>query len=246
VSFADHFSQQAADYRRFRPQYPPGLAAWLAATAPGRTLALDLATGNGQAAIDLAAHFDRVLASDASASQLAHAMPHPRVCYLRHTAETLPLRAGVADLIAAAQAAHWFDAERFHAEVRRVLRPGGLVALWTYSGFRVGEEVDTRVGAFYRDVVGPYWPTERRHVEQGYRSLPFPFTPVPAPGFALATDWTRAQLLRYIGTWSAVERYRADRGVDPLPALEAELATVWPDGGRRRLEWPLHLRIGRI
>src|SRR5208282_5000395 len=84
VSFKDHFSRQAAAYGRHRPRYPLELAAHLAAVAPGHTLALDLATGNGQAAVDLAAHFERVLASDASASQLAHAAPHARVHYLRH------------------------------------------------------------------------------------------------------------------------------------------------------------------
>jgi SAM-dependent methyltransferase len=246
VTFKDHFSKQARDYARFRPDYPPALADWLAAQAPRRALALDLATGNGQAAVDLARHFDVVLASDAAASQLAHARVHPRVRYLRHGAERLPYRNGCADLVAVAQAAHWFEFDRFYPEVRRVLRPGGLCALWTYEKFRVDPAVDALVDAFYVDVVGPYWPPERRHVEQGYRTLPFPLQERAAPAFELENDWTPDVVLAYLGTWSAVQRFRDARGSDPLPAFAEELRRAWPDGEPRRLRWPIHLRIGGV
>jgi SAM-dependent methyltransferase len=246
VGFNDHFSRQARDYARFRPDYPPALTDWLAAHAPTRTLALDLATGNGQAAADLARHFELVLASDASASQLAHARPHPRVRYLRHAAERLPYRAACADLVAVAQAAHWFDFDRFWAEVRRVLRPGGVCALWTYEKFRVDPAVDAIVDAFYDGVIGPYWPPERRHVEAAYRTLPFPLDELPAPALALENDWPLDAVIRYLGTWSAVQRYRDARGDEPLPALRENLRRIWPDGEPRRLRWPIHLRIGRV
>jgi SAM-dependent methyltransferase len=246
MAFKDHFSRQSQDYGRYRPRYPPQLTAFVAAQAPARTLALDLATGNGQAAVDLAAHFERVLASDASAAQLALATPHPRVQYLRHAAERLPLGAQVADAVIVAQAAHWFDFARFYAEVRRVLRPGGVVALWTYEKFRVGADVDAEVDRFYTDIVGRYWPPERRYVETGYRTLPFPFAELPAPPFQLVTDWTLAQVIGYLGTWSAVDRYRAAEGQDPLPALAAALGPCWPVDGVRQVVWPIHLRLGRV
>ncbi|HXQ30993.1 MAG TPA: class I SAM-dependent methyltransferase [Steroidobacteraceae bacterium] len=246
MSFKDHFSRQAAAYGRHRPRYPPALIAHLAALAPGRALALDLATGNGQAAVDLAAHFERVLASDASARQLAYAAPHARVQYLRHAAECLPVRSGSADLVAVAQGAHWFEFGRFYAEARRVLRPGGLVALWTYELPQLGAAVDAVIGLFYREVVGPYWPAERRYVEEGYRTLPFPFEELPAPAFELAMDWSLGELLGSVATWSAVDRYRAERGEDPLPALAARLAPLWPEGATRPVRRPIHLRIGRI
>lgn len=246
MAFKDHFSRQARDYGRYRPRYPPELIAYVAGLAPGRRVALDVATGNGQAAVDLAAHFELVLASDASASQLAEAVPHPSVRYLRHGAECLPVRAGVADLLAVAQAAHWFAFERFYAEARRVLRPGGIIALWTYETLRVDAAVDATIAAFYRDVIGPYWPPERRHVEAGYRTLPFPVTELAAPAFQLATDWTLERVISYLGTWSAVVRYRAARGHDPLPALAEALAPLWPAGAPRRILWPIHLRLGRV
>jgi SAM-dependent methyltransferase len=246
VAFKDHFSRQAQDYGLYRPRYPPELAAYVASVAPGRRLALDVATGNGQAAIDLAAHFELVLASDASARQLAEAAPHPRVRYLRHRAECLPLASGVADLLVAAQAAHWFDFEHFYAEAHRVLRPGGVVALWTYEKLHIDPDTDRAIEAFYTEVVGRYWPPERRHVEAGYRTLPFPLAELPAPAFELATDWPLEHVIGYLGTWSAVDRYRAAQGRDPLPQIAAELAALWPGGGARRVVWPIHLRLGRI
>ena len=246
MAFQDHFSRQARNYERYRPRYPPALAAFVAATAPGRSLALDLATGNGQAALALAAHFERVLASDGSARQLEFATPHPRVQYLRHPAERLPVRSGSADLVAVAQAAHWFDFERFYAEARRVLRPSGVVALWAYELFSVDAAVDALVNRFYTEVVGPYWPRERRYIAQGYRTLPFPLEELPAPAFELDADWSLDQVLSYLGTWSAVDRYRAAEDHDPLPALAAELESHWSAGASRRLSWPLHLRIGRV
>ncbi len=246
MAFKDHFSRQAQEYGLFRPRYPPELAAFVASQAPSRRLALDVATGNGQAAVDLAEHFERVVASDASAAQLARATPHPRVRYLRHAAEQLPFGAGVADALVAAQAAHWFDFAPFYAEARRVLRPDGVVALWTYEKFRVAADVDAVVDGFYGEVIGRYWPPERRYVEQGYRTLPFPLAELATPRFELVTDWTLAQVAGYLGTWSAVDRYRAAEGQDPVPAVAAALAPFWPAGGVRRVIWPIHLRLGRV
>jgi SAM-dependent methyltransferase len=187
-----------------------------------------------------------VLAIDASAAQLLHAVPHPRIEYRVATAEELPLADGSTDLVVAAQAAHWFDFARFHAECRRVLRAGGLVALWTYEKFRVDPAVDAAVDRFYADVIGPYWPRERRYVEDGYRTLPFPYEELPAPEFDLRLHWDAATVLRYVGTWSAVQRYREARGADPLPQLAALLESAWPGGGARELQWPIHLRVGRV
>ncbi len=244
VSFKDHFSGLASAYARYRPTYPPELAAYLAEAAPSRTLALDLATGNGQAAIDLANHFDQVLASDASARQLAEAIAHPRVFYLQHPAERLPVRSGSADLIAVAQAAHWFDLDRFYPEARRVLRPGGVVALWTYELFHIDAAIDAAITHFYHEVVGPYWPPERRFVEARYQTLPFPLAESPAPPFEIALEWSLADVISYLGTWSAVDRYRSVRGEDPLPLIIGSLEALWPAGALKHVHWPLYLRTG--
>ena len=245
MGFKDHFSRQSAQYSRYRPAYPPRLIEFVATQAPRRHVAVDCATGNGQAAVALAGHFDAVLAVDGSSSQLSRARPHPRVHYAAAFAERLPLRDRSVDLVVAAQAAHWFDFERFHAECRRVLAPDGIVAVWTYEKFRVNDAVDAVIDDFYVDVVGRDWPPERRYVEQGYRTLPCPWRELPAPVFALETDWELGQVMGYLATWSSVQRYQERTGEDPLPALEPRLAALWPRSVALRLHWPVHLRIGR-
>jgi SAM-dependent methyltransferase len=245
MAFKDHFSRQSADYRRYRPGYPPELVEFIASRAPDRRLAIDCATGNGQAAVALAAHFDAVVALDGSVSQLRNATANPGVWFVAGVAEAVPVSNRSASLVAAAQAAHWFDFDRFHAECRRVLVPGGLIAAWTYEKFRVDAAVDAVVDRFYSEVVGQYWPPERRYVELGYRTLPFPWHEEPAPPFILENDWDLDQVMGYLATWSAVQRYKDTAGADPLPAVREELAPLW-SGAPRRLTWPIHLRLGRV
>ena len=245
MSFKDHFSRQAAAYSCYRPAYPRALIEYVAAQSPGRRLAVDCATGNGQAAVALAEWFAAVLAVDASSSQLARAEPHPRVHYVASLAERLPARDHSVDMVVAAQAAHWFDFGRFHAECRRVLVRDGVVAVWTYEKFRVNDAVDAVIDDFYVNVVGGDWPPERRYVEQGYRTLPFPWREQPTPVFQLEIDWDLPQLMGYLATWSAVQRCRDRLGRDPLATLEPRLAAHWPRAGAMRLRWPIHLRLGR-
>lgn len=242
--FKDHFSGQAGAYERCRPDYPPALFDWLATVAPARGDALDVGTGNGQAALGLARHFEQVRACEPSAAQLALARPHPRVEYVLEAAEAIGVPDSSFDLLTVAQAAHWLDADRFYPEARRVLRPRGVIALWTYGLFTAGPNVDDIMRDFYRNVVGPYWPRERCHVEEGYRRLPFPFDEIAAPHFPLENHWTAEELFGYLGTWSAVRRYRVERRRDPLELVAPCLQDAWGPG-RRALNWPLQLRVGR-
>jgi SAM-dependent methyltransferase len=247
ASFKDHFSAQSEAYSRYRPGYPPALIEFVASCAPSRAVAVDCATGNGQAAVALADHFDAVVAVDASRAQIEKATRHPRVQYVCTPAERLPVATGSVALVAAAQAAHWFDFERFYAECRRVLVPDGVFAAWTYEKFRIDPEVDALVDTFYTQVVGPFWPPERRYVEEGYRTLPFPWREQPIPAFTLETRWDLDQVMGYLATWSAVQRYKeAHDHRDPLPALRSQLERVWPvDRDARLVAWPIHLRLGR-
>lgn len=251
TAFKDHFSGNSADYAAYRPAYPAKLFAWLAKQAPGRNLAWDCATGSGQAALGLAPHFRTVVATDASADQIAQARLHAGVSYAVAPAETSGLAPSSVDLVTVAQAAHWFDLPAFHAEVRRVLRPGGLVALWCYERLRIEPGLDEAIEVFYGQRLGPYWPPERRHVEAGYRDLDFPYQELPAPAFAMEARWTLDQLMGYFATWSAVKAYRRDLGQDPLPVLRERLASIWLASGvslatAKNIKWPLSLRFGRI
>lgn len=246
TGFKDHFSAAAHEYDRHRPGYPAELLDFLAAAAPRRALAWDCATGTGQAAVALAARFDKVLATDASSAQLAHAVAHPRIGYTVAAAEDCGLADGIADLVTVAQALHWLDLEQFYAEVRRVARPGAVFAAWTYSLADADPAVDPLVTAFYEEM-SPWWPPERSHVEDGYRNLPFPFAPMDAPAFEIREAWPLDRLLGYFSTWSGVNRCRKDTGRDPVTELGRRLAAVWGDPAQPRpVRWPLHLRIGRV
>lgn len=245
MGFKNHFSAQATEYAQYRPRYPAALFEWLASIAPGRTLAWDCGTGNGQAAVALAAHFERVIASDPSAEQIAHAEPHPRVQYFVGTAEAPPAEARGADLVTCAQALHWFDFDRFYAGLDGILKPGGIFAAWGYGLMQVTPAVDAVVLDYYQNIVGPYWPPDRAHIESGYRSIPFPFDEMAAPPFAMSAKWDLDALLGYLDTWSATRRYRAALGEDPLLALRPVLGAAWGEGAARDIEWPLFLRAGR-
>ena len=244
MTFKDHFSGHAGEYAQFRPHYPDALFAYLASEAPSRSLAWDCATGNGQAAIGLAAQFDRVIATDASAQQIQAAEHHDRVEYRVALAEQSGLPASSLDLVTVAQALHWFDIPSFFTEARRVLKPNGIIAVWAYTFVTVAPEVDAIVERFYRETTGPFWPPERALVESGYRDIEFPFAELEPGKFELAVVWQPDQLLGYLRTWSATKRFIAARGFDPLESLGEELKDVWSDGARV-VQWPLHLRIGR-
>lgn len=246
--FPDHFSAVAGQYAASRPTYPDALFTWLAGISPGRRLAWDCATGSGQAAVALSDHFDRLIASDASSEQLAHAVAAPRVEYRVFPAEAAELEDSSVDLVTVAQALHWFDRPAFYAEVRRVLVPGGVLAAWTYRTFRIeGLEEATRiVDDFHDRIVGPYWPAERSHVETGYAEIDFPFTRIDAPSFVMEARWTLEAVLAYLGTWSSVSRYRAQVGGDPREVIAQELRTEWGDPAEARvIVWPLSVLAGR-
>ena len=244
--FADHFSGHSSVYARFRPTYPDDLFRWLAEQAPGRSCAWDAATGNGQAALALVTHFHRVHASDAAAAQLAQLPAHPRITARQAPAEASGLPDQGIDLVTVAQALHWFDLDAFHAEVARVLVPGGLLAAWCYGLFQISPAVDAVVWRLYDGIVGEDWPPERRILELGYRDLAWPWEPVAAPTFAMQADWDLQQVQGYLGTWSACKRYEARTGQDPLQQVADALASAWGDPAqRRRVSWPLSMRVGR-
>ena len=247
LSFKDHFSTHASAYARYRPGYPEALFVYLAGLCPARDLAWDCGTGNGQAAHGLVPHFARVVATDASADQIANAVPHERITYHVAPAAQSPLETHTADLVTVAQAIHWFDHDRFYAEVRRVLKPGGVVAAWTYALLQITPAIDRAVMRLYEYIVDPYWPPERRLVEAAYRTIPFPFEELQPPAFAIALTWSLGDLLGYLGTWSAVGRFINAHGTNPVDRIAEELTRAWGDPAERKsTHWQLHLRVGRM
>ena len=249
MTFQDHFSRVSDRYARYRPHYPAALFEWLASQTERHDFAWDCATGNGQAAVGLAAHFARVVATDASAGQVANATPATNVEYRVTRAEQSGLDTSSVDLVTCAQALHWLPRDAFYDEVRRVLRPGGLVAVWGYHIPIVGDEaIDAHIRHFHDVVVGPHWPPARQIVLDRFSTITFPFTEVAAPVFDMRCHWTLGDYARYLGTQSATDRYReAHGGHDPVPAFVEVAAGPW--GGldqTRDVIFPLFVRAGRV
>ncbi|MEQ1689809.1 MAG: class I SAM-dependent methyltransferase [Gemmatimonas sp.] len=245
--FNDHFSDVAQGYAAFRPRYPDALFAALASLAPARDVVWDCGCGTGQASVALGAHFGQVHATDASAQQIALAEPHERVTYRVAPSHASGLTNGSAALVTVAQALHWFDVDAFHAEARRVLVSGGVIAEWCYT------LLDVPSAPLVADVVNAmdarmrmWWPPQRRHVDSGYDDLAFPFERLDIGAFAMEAEWSARQLAGYVATWSAVSRYRAAHGVDPTVEFTRRVTSVWGDVERHTIRWPMVLRVGRV
>lgn len=247
MGFTDKFSPLAKSYAVQRPRYPACLFEWLASLTWAHELAWDCATGNGQAAIALASYYKSIIATDASASMIESAETHERVKYLTAGAESVPaIEGGTADLVTVAQAVHWFDLEKFYAEVKRVLKPGGSIALWSYAGSHVTDEIDKITKRLNRQILRGYWAPNVEMVNRGYRNLPFPFTEVKAPKFLMEVDWTLAEFLDYHRTWSAAGDYFKDTGKDAVALVADELGRAWGEPSvARTVSWRLNLRVGR-
>lgn len=241
------FGLHAADYRRYRPTYPLALYDFLAGLCAERARALDCATGNGQAALALAARFDSVYAFDSSRRQIDEAIAHPRIAYAVHAAEDIPLDVGPFDLVAAAQAAHWFDLPAFWSRLKPLLAPGAVIAVWGYSHYRIRSDIDQIMRECLFDPIAPFWAEGNRVIAERYAFIEFPFTAIEAPSFVIEEHWDREALFGYVRTLSAHKRYVAETGDEPLAALAAALSegAVWPATETLKIEFDVCLRVGR-
>jgi len=248
--FKDHFSTQSKGYGKFRPSYPEALYHYLADLCQGHERAWDCATGTGQAARGLSGFFDHVVATDGSAEQISQAAGPDNVSFRTAFAAQSGLEPESIDLITVAQALHWFDLEAFYQEVRRVLKPGGILAVWCYNLLKIDEEIDLIITRFDQDIVGEYWPPERQLVRNDYATMAFPFEEIgeadSGPKFNMASMWALDDLIGYLATWSSVAAYKAALGHDPLHQITEELTAAWgAPRDKKRVIWPLSYRIGR-
>lgn len=244
---ADHFSSVAASYAAFRPHYPTALFDAVVPLARHRRVAWDCAAGTGQATLDLARRFDRVIATDVSASQISQAPPDPKIEWRVAPAETSGIAEGSVDFVGVGQALHWFDQAAFYAEVRRVSTEGAVLAVWSYGSAELAGDAGAAFSRFEHETMGAYWPPERRYVLDVYATIEFPFEELPVQQMTMEEHWTRDQTLGYVRTWSAVTRYQAKHGADPVAAFANELERLWPNADERRtVRWPLAVRAGRI
>lgn len=243
----DLFSKQAADYARYRPSYPPALIEYVLEFVENKSLAWDCATGNGQAARALATSFKKVVATDVSEKQLALAKQTENIEYLRCPAEQTPFTDNIFDLVTIAQAYHWFNFTAFEKEVRRVSKPGAVIAAWGYNLITTYDAaIDSMIKKFYTDIIGPYWDEERKFVEDNYKTVPFNFSALPEKDFSINAEWTRDNLVGYFNSWSAVRNFIDDKNHNPVDLIVDELSAIWGKEEVKPVAFPLFLRIGRV
>lgn len=239
------FGSNAATYANFRPHYPAQLFTWLAQHSPATLRALDIGCGNGQASRPLCEHFTQVLACDGSFAQVAATQPRANLQLLVADARQLPLVPACLDLITVAQALHWFADAAFFAQVSRLLKPGGLFCAWCYGLLRINPAVDALIDPLYHKRLHGYWPAGRSSVDCGYSDLSAPFARLQVPALVMQQHWDFNQLLGYLRTWSAVQRYQQQQAIDPLTDLTAALLDAWGEPQQsHNVSWPLHFLAG--
>ncbi len=242
----DNFSALARQYALYLPTYPSALYDYLATVSREHKRAWDCGTGNGQVAQDLASYFEQVYATDISEQQLAGAIPHPKITYSLQPAEQTNFPSAFFDLITVAQAIHWFAFDRFYAEVKRTLKPGGIIAVIGYSNITIDSVLDPIITDFYSNIVGPFWDQERRYIDERYMTIPFPFKELSGPSFEQAIEWSFEHLIGYLGTWSAVKHFKDRKGYDPVTEIYDVLKEKWSSGTTKLVRFPILLRVGQL
>lgn len=242
----DNFSKQADIYARYRPQYPAALFYYLLGFVKERQCAWDCGTGNGQSAQALCNYFDRVIATDISQQQIDHAFKAPNIFYSLQPAETTNIAAGSIDLITISQALHWFKFDRFYTEVKRVAKPGAVIAAWTYSLLRISPAIDAIIMNYHSGTLEKYWDAERKYVDEGYQNIPFPYKKIETPAFEIEYTWSIADLEGYLRTWSALQKFMAAQNADPVPAVMEQIKSLWGSNDKRHIIFPLHLLLAYV
>ena len=242
----DNFSVQSDAYAKFRPSYPIAFFDYLNSLLDTKEKAWDCGTGNGQVAIQLAKTFQQVCATDISQAQLDNAFQADNIHYSIQPSEKTNFKNDCFDLIIVAQAIHWFDFDKFYEEVKRTAKKDALFCVIGYDRIQISEPIDTIITNFYTRIIGPYWDSERKYIDEAYQTIPFPFEEMPTPEFENNYQWSLDHVIGYLNTWSAVKHFTKQNGFNPVENLQAELQKVWNEDEIKEVRFPLLLRIGKI
>jgi len=243
----DLFSKQSDLYARYRPTYPKELYDYIVSFVKEKNTAWDCATGNGQAAVVLSEYFKKVIATDISTAQIEKATAKENIEYKVCPAEFTPFTENTFDLVAVAQAYHWLKWDKFRNEVYRVCKPNAVIAVWMYYNNSTGDKkVDDAIHDFYENVTRKYWDYERRYVEEKYFAVEFDYELLPVKDFETTLEWQREDMLGYISSWSAIQKYIKTNGHSPIPIIEKEIKRLWPEGEVKKVVFPIYLKLGKV
>jgi SAM-dependent methyltransferase len=242
----DTISSQANISTRCRPFYPSELYRFILSLVDSRQVAWDCGTGNGQVAYELSQHFEQVYATDTCRQRLKYALRNDNLTYKAEAAETTSFPDQCFDLITVPQAVHRVDFYRFYNEVRRTLKPGGVLALIGHGLVKIEDDMDDIIHHFYSRVIGPYWDKERIYIDEQYQNIPFPFAEIPTPRLFNFVDWTLHQFTGYLKTWPAVQHYMKEHKYNPVDLIYDNLRKVWAPTTTRKIKFPLLLRVAKL
>lgn len=242
----DNFSKQSHLYAQYRPHYPEELFSYIVSFVKNKNAAWDCGTGNGQSAAQLAEHFAAVYATDISEKQLQNAAQAANIFYSVQPAEHTSIESNSIGLVTVAQAIHWFDFEKFYAEVKRVATTDGIIAVWCYSLFTISPDIDAVIGKFHYNTLENYWDPERKYVDEGYINIPFPFKKINTPLFHIEKQLAIEEIEGYLNTWSAVQKYITEHSENPVAGLIKQVLPLWGGIKKRTVVFPVHLLLGKI
>jgi ubiquinone/menaquinone biosynthesis C-methylase UbiE len=242
----DNFSTQSDKYAKFRPTYPSEFFEFLNTNIRNKLNAWDCGTGNGQVAHELAKTFDNVFATDISQQQIDNALQADNISYSVQPAEKTNFANGLFDLIVVAQAVHWFDFNKFYAEVKRTAKNNALLCIVGYGKLEISKQIDNVLDDFYNNVIGKYWDKERKYIDEHYQTIPFPFDEIQTPKLTNTHHWGFEHLIEYLNTWSAVKHFMNKNNYNPLDKLKKDIDQFWENGQIKQVKFPILLRIGRI
>ena len=246
MEFKDYFSGHAKEYSKYRPTYPPELFEYLSSLTKQHDLALDCATGNGQAAIGLAPYFKEIIATDASSSQITHAEQHTKIKYNVATAEDSGIDSRSVDLITVATAIHWINTDKFYPEVKRILKPGGVIAVWTYVDSFINDKLDKIIKDYSRKLMKKYWTPENIKA-RNFEEVDFPFERIEAPDIKIYAELDMQGYMDYLFTWSSTQNYIKEKGENPLTLIYDSMKNAWGDENiKRKITWPIKIKAGRV
>ncbi|TGN09431.1 class I SAM-dependent methyltransferase [Leptospira ilyithenensis] len=242
----DQFSKKSDLYVKFRPSYPKEVFDFILNLVSAKNLAWDAGTGNGQIAEVLSTYFDQVVATDISEKQILNAKKNEKIIYKVESAEKTCFPDDHFDLITVAQAIHWFDFSAFYSEVRRTIKRNGILAVIGYGLLETDPEIQKWILHFYSGILGKYWDKERRYIDENYKTIPFPFEEIPVPTIFNDFEWTIEQMIGYLETWSAIQNYIEEKNENPLDSVLNDLKSLWGEGKKRMVRFPILFRVARI
>jgi SAM-dependent methyltransferase len=246
-----YFDVQSADYARNRPTYPEELFSFLFGLCNSHELAWDCATGNGQAAISLSKYFKKVIATDASNEQISRAFPRENILYSVEPAEHSLHENESVDLVTVATAIHWFNIPEFYKEAHRVLKTGGVFAVWGYAGCNINPELDLILDDFAFNILKNFWPPETKlNWQDKYETINFPYKLIDAPKFKARAQYNFNDLVHYLNSWSATQKYKDEHQSNPVDIVLPELKKYWGynsegSGKVKNISWNLFFKCGR-